>query len=102
MRPALDCVEHVSVEFAVLIPDGRVVKHSDDVIEDFMDWDTGVLPCEDDAWCNVLKDCGCDLAGWFVEDVGEVVLGQQAVCWIGAVRIGPRLVLVLATGVDDG
>lgn len=71
--PALDNVEHVAVEFAILVSERGVVENSGDIIQDFVDGDIGMFPREDDPWSYVLEDCGCDLSGRLVEDVGEMV-----------------------------
>lgn len=102
IRPVLHYVEHVAMQFAVLIAQGRVVEDTADVIEDFMKGDVGVLPREDDARGYVLEDRGGNLATGFVKDVGKVVFAEHAVGWVAALRISPRLVLVLAACVDYG
>lgn len=101
MDPALDGFEHGPVSVVAHVPEGGVVEDTHAVLQDLVLGDVGVLPCVQDAGCNVLQDRGGDLAGRFIEDVGKVVLGEQRVGGIGAARVGPGLVLMLARGVDD-
>lgn len=71
--PPLYDIEHVTVEFAILIPKGGVVEDSGDVIQDLVDWNVRMLPRKDNTGRNVLEDCGCNLAGRFIKDVGEMI-----------------------------
>ena len=100
--PALDDVEHVAMEFAVLVSERGVVENSTDIIQDFMDRDIRMFPCEHDPWSYVLEDCGRELPCRLVENVGEMVFAEHAVGWIAAVWVRPGFVLVLPACVDDG
>jgi len=60
VNPLSDSVEHVAVDFDVLISDCRVVKRTEDVIHDFVNGDPWVLPCVDDTRDNILQDCSCN------------------------------------------
>lgn len=42
--PFADCVEHVAMEFALLVTHGGVVESAEDVFHDFVDGDSWVLP----------------------------------------------------------
>lgn len=99
--PALHDVEHASVDFAMRVSDGGVVEDADDIVENLLDGDVGMVPCVNNAGRDVFEDGGCDLAGWFVQDVGEVVFRQEGVCGVRAMRIRPHFVLMFATCIHD-
>lgn len=80
-----------------MVPHCGMVEHAYDVVEDLVDGDVRVFPCVDDAGSDVLKNGGCNLAGGCVEDVGKVVLREQRVSRVGAMGIGPGLVLMLSS-----
>jgi len=96
MCPALDHGKHIVVELAVMVSQCGVVEHAYDVVEDLVDRDIGVFPCVDYTGGNVLEDRRCNLACGFVEDVGEVVLGEHGMSGVCTMGIGPRFVLVLS------
>lgn len=47
--PFLDCVEHVAVDFEVVVARGGVVEDVEDVVDYFVDGDAGVFPGVEDA-----------------------------------------------------
>ena len=115
--PAFNDGEHGLMDFAVGLASGGMVEHTDDIIEDLVQGNIGVLPGVENARGYVRKDSGGNLACRLVKYVGEVVFGKQRVCWVRAVRVCPRLVLVSSAcvnhrgtacfelsrdGVDDG
>lgn len=63
--------------------------------------DVDVLPGVQYARCDVLENGGGYLASGLIQYVREVVLGEQGVGGIGAVRIGPGFVLMLARRVNN-
>lgn len=100
--PAFDDGEHGVVDLAAMVTSSWVVENTDDVVEDLVERDVRVFPCVENAGCDILEDSGGDLTGWFVKDVGEMVFGEKGVGRIGAVRVGPRFILVFSTCVNDG
>lgn len=101
LNPRLDGFEHRSVGIVAHVAQGRMVEHLQAVLDDLMLGDVGILPGVKDARRHVPEDGGSDLAGRLVQNVGEVIFGQQRVGGIRASRIGPRLVLVLTRSVND-
>ena len=75
VNPRFNRLEHGAVRFVVHIPEGRVVEYPQTVFDDLVLGDAGVLPSIQNTRSDVLHDRGRDVAGGFVEDVGEVVLG---------------------------
>lgn len=75
VNPRFNRLEHGAVRFVVHIPDGGVVEYPQAIVDDLVLGDAGVLPSVQDTRSNVLHDRGRDVTGWFVEDVGEVILG---------------------------
>ena len=73
-----------------------------DIGEDLVGGDVWMLPRVEDPRRYVLKNAGCDFSCGLVQYVGEVVLGQERMRGIRAVRVRPRLVLVVPARVDDG
>lgn len=69
VRPVLDYLKHVVVDFAVRVAESRVVEDADDVAEDLVDGDVGMVPGVDDAGRDVLQDRHGDLASRCVENV---------------------------------
>lgn len=100
-RPLLHDREHVSMELAVLVAKSWVVEHADDVVENLVHRDIGMLPCVDDARCDILKDGRSYLASWLIENVGEMVFGKQRVRRVGTGRVCPDFVLVTPTSIDN-
>lgn len=98
MGPFLDNAEHLSVAFIPIIPDGRMVEYTADVVEDLVDWDVGMIPCVHHARCNVHENLGSDLTSRFVQNVGKVVLGKHGVGWVRAGGDGPDFELVFCSG----
>lgn len=49
VNPFLDGVEHVAVDFDVLVARGGVVEDLQDVVDYFVDGDAGVFPGVEDA-----------------------------------------------------
>lgn len=80
--PFLYDFEHVAVGLVAVVADGGMVEYRCDVVEDLVNGNIGVVEGVDDAGGDILEDGGGDLAGGFVEDVGEVVLGEHGVCGI--------------------
>lgn len=99
--PILNSLEHCSVGLVVHIPENRVMEDAQTIVENLVFGNIDVLPGVQYARCNVLDDCRSDLSGRFVENVGKVVLGQQRVSGISAVRISPWFILVFARGIND-
>ena len=93
--PLLHDLEHVVVYLAVRIAKCWVMEHTHTVVQDLVDRHIWVVPSVYDARRDVLQDSDRDLTGWWVQDVGEVILGQHAVCWVGGCRVRPDLKLVL-------
>lgn len=77
------------------------MKDSNNVIQDLLHRYVRILPSKNNTRCHILQDRRCHLAGWFVEDVGEVVLREQRVGWVRTVRVCPRFVLMFTTCVND-
>ena len=77
-----------------------MVKDTVDVIQYLLRWDFWMFPGIDDARGDILQDCSCNLTGRFVENIGKVVFRQERMGRIGAVGVGPRLVLVFPAGID--
>jgi len=77
------------------------MENADDVVKDLVHWDVGVVPGVNDTWCDILQDSSSDLSSGFIENIAEVVLRQEGVSWIGAMRVSPWLVLVICTTVDN-
>jgi hypothetical protein len=100
--PFLDDLKHVSMELVVMVTEGRVVEHSDYVVKYLLNWHINMVPCVDDARRNILQNSRCYLTGRLIEDVGEMVFGQERMSWIRAAGVSPNLILVTATGVDHG
>lgn len=101
MDPVLHGFEHRAVGFIVHVSEGRVVENTHAVIQYLVLWDVDVLPGVEDAGGNVFHNGGCDLTSGLVQDIGEVVFGEEGVSGISAVRIGPWFELVLARGGHD-
>ena len=78
-----------------------MVEDTVDIIKDLVYWDFGMLPGIDDPRSDVLKDCSCDLARRFVQNVGEVVFREKRMGGIRAMWVSPGLILVFAAGIDD-
>ena len=100
MSPPLHNIVHVAVKFAMVVAERRVVKDTVDVVKDLVHWDFGMLPGINDPWSYVLKDCGCNLTGRLVENVGKVVFREERMCGIRTVWVRPGLILVFAAGID--
>ena len=98
--PGFDGLEHGAVGFVAHVPGGRVVEHLQAILQHLLLRHVGMLPGVQHAGSHVLKDRRGDVSGRVVEDVGEVVLGQQRVGGVGAVRVGPGLELVFARGIN--
>lgn len=47
--PLADSVEHVFLDLDVLVTNGWVVKRAEDVVDDFVDGNTGIFPGVEDA-----------------------------------------------------
>lgn len=75
VNPRFNRLEHGAVRFVVHIPEGRVMEYPQTVFDYLVLGDAGILPSVQDTRSDVLHDRGRDVAGGFVEDVGEVVLG---------------------------
>ena len=45
------------MNLAVGVPDCRVVEYADDIVEDLVDWDVGVIPGVHHTRGNILQDC---------------------------------------------
>lgn len=69
VRPVLDDLEHIVVDLAVRVANGWVVEHADDIVQDLVDGDVGVVPGVDDAGRDVLQDGDGDLASRCVQNV---------------------------------
>lgn len=95
LSPLADCVEHLALDLDTLIADGGVVEGAENVVDNFVNRDTRVLPGVDDAaeicvrkssseWVlperwkdlrdNILKDRRGNPASTRVKDVCEVIL----------------------------
>jgi hypothetical protein len=61
--PFSHSVEHVAVDFDGFVAEGGVVESAEDVDHYFVDLDSGVLPCVENAGCSVLEDGGCNSSG---------------------------------------
>ena len=75
VNPRFNRLEHGAVRFVVHIPEGGVVEYPQAIVDDLVLGDAGILPSIQDTRSDVLHDRGRDVTGWFVEDVGEVILG---------------------------
>lgn len=49
LRPLADRVEHVTVNLNGLVAQGWMVERSEDIVRDFVDRNTGILPCIKDS-----------------------------------------------------
>lgn len=57
--PLLDCREHVSMELYVVVAKARMVEGSQDIISNFVDRDSRILPCVKDTAVNVRVSVYC-------------------------------------------
>lgn len=57
--PFADCVEHVAVDFEGIVAQGGVVKCAEDVVQYFVDGNTGVFPSVEDTTggFSVISSC---------------------------------------------
>jgi hypothetical protein len=78
-----------------------VVENLHAVIKDLVLGDVDVLPSVQNTRHDVLHDGRGDPSGGLIQNVGKVVLGEQRVGGVRAVRIGPWFVLVLARGINN-
>lgn len=46
VHPLLDGGEHVALDLTVVVAESWVVEGAEDILDDFADWNTWVLPCE--------------------------------------------------------
>ena len=100
--PLLDCGEHVTLDLTVVVAKSWVVEGAENILDDFADWNTWVLPCEENTWNSVLQNSGRNSTSNWVEVVGEMVLGEHGVCWIAARRIVPDNKLLVRRALHDG
>lgn len=101
MGPFLDSLEHCTMGIIAHVAQRWVMEDLHAVIEDLVLGDIGVLPSVQNARRDVLYDCRGDPSGGLIQNVGKVVLGEQRVGGVCAVRIGPWFVLVLARGINN-
>lgn len=55
LRPPAHRLEHFPLDLDIVVADGRVVERPQDVIDDFIDGDAGVLPSEEDTTIFFLR-----------------------------------------------
>lgn len=101
LHPSLDHIEHVSVYFDVAFSGCRVMKYLQAIIQHLLRGDVWVVPGVKHARSDKFEDLCSDLASWFVQDIAEMILTQHGVCWVGAVGIRPRLILMSTTRVHN-
>lgn len=77
VNPRLHSLEHGAMGIVAHVPDSGVVERTQTVVDDLMLRDVGVFPGVQDARSDVLHDRGRNVTGRFVQDIGEVVLGQE-------------------------
>ena len=77
LNPLFDRSEHGTMDLAILIADGGMVEHPDDVVKDLLLRYFDVIPCVDDSRRAVLQDLSSDLASGLVQYVGEVIFRQH-------------------------
>ena len=99
--PLFDGFEHGAVGIATHVTEGRMVEDVQAVVQDLVFGDVDMLPSVEHARGDIFQDCRGHVAGGFVEDVGEMVLGQERVGGIGALRVRPGLELMPARGLED-
>ena len=101
VNPRFNRLEHGAMGIVAHVPNSWVVEHTQTVVDDLPLRDVGMFPGIQDTRSDVLHDRGCDVTGRLVEDIGEVVLGEERVRRVSASRIGPGFILVLARCIDD-
>lgn len=98
--PALYHIIHVPVKFAMVVPERRMMEDTIDIVKDLVHWHFGMLPGIDDPRSDILKNCRCDLACRFIQNIGKVVFREKRMGGIRAMWVSPGLILVFAAGID--
>lgn len=73
--PLADRLEHVLLNLDSVIAGCRVVESTKDVIDDFIDRYSGILPSVKNTRDNILQNGSSNSARAGVQDIGEVILG---------------------------
>lgn len=73
----------------------------DDARDGSVDVDAFVIPAGDELRDNPFEDLAGDFAGWFVEDVGEVVFGKHGVGRVRGIVVMEDDELFLFAALDD-
>lgn len=101
LHPRFDCFVHGPMCFVAHIPQSGMMEYLEAIFRNLPIGDVGVFPSVQDARCDVFQNGRSDLTSWLIEDVGKVILGQQGVGRVGAVRVSPWFILVLARSDND-
>ena len=111
--PLPNSIEHVSMNFKVLITKSGMMEYTHYVIHNLVDRYSGIFPSIENATttglaefnigheyrlrCDILQDSGCDSASNRVQLICEVVLRQHGMSRICAVWVIPWLKLRIRT-----
>lgn len=77
------------------------MKDMHNVVHYLFHRDIDVLPGIQNPGSGIFEDLSGNIASRLIKDIGKVVLRQQRVCRVGAMRVSPRFILVLSRCIND-